>query len=163
REEIEQEQLEARREEIQRFLAGEGLSMAYQPIVNLEDHDVIGVEALARFRSFPMPRPDERIAEARALDLGVHLALPAIPPARGGGGGGGGGRGRGRTPQAPPTLLPVGELLPPGRAVRGPGADPRADGGADGRRDHGARGGRRLRRARTVAGSAPPDGRADRD
>ena len=78
REEIEQEQIEARRDEILRFVAGEGMSMAFQPIVNLEDHDVIGVEALARFRSFPMRRPDEWFAEARALDLGVQLELSTI-------------------------------------------------------------------------------------
>lgn len=78
RQEIEEEQIEARRDEIQRFIAGEGLSMAYQPIVNLEDHDVIGVEALARFRSFPMRRPDEWFAEARGIDLGVDLELAAI-------------------------------------------------------------------------------------
>jgi EAL domain-containing protein (putative c-di-GMP-specific phosphodiesterase class I)/AmiR/NasT family two-component response regulator len=78
RQEIEEEQIEARRDEIHRFIAGEGLSMAYQPIVNLEDHDVIGVEALARFRSFPMRRPDEWFAEARGIDLGVDLELAAI-------------------------------------------------------------------------------------
>ena len=81
REEIEQEQLEARRDEILRFVAGEGMSMAFQPIVNLEDHDVIGVEALARFRSFPMRRPDEWFAEARALDLGVRDRLVQCPGA----------------------------------------------------------------------------------
>ncbi len=78
REEIEQEQLEARRGEILRFVSGEGMSMAFQPIVNLEDHDVVGVEALARFRSFPMRRPDEWFAEARTLDLGVQLELSTI-------------------------------------------------------------------------------------
>src|SRR5439155_10897185 len=90
REEIEQEQIEARRDEILRFVAGEGVSMAFQPIVDLEDHDVIGVEALARFRSVPVRRPDEWVGGARALDLGVPpalatirqaaLGLPKLPP-----------------------------------------------------------------------------------
>ena len=78
REEIELQQVEARRDEIQRFLRGDGLSMAFQPIVNLDDHDVAGVEALARFRSFPLRSPDEWFVEAIALDLGVQLELATI-------------------------------------------------------------------------------------
>jgi EAL domain-containing protein (putative c-di-GMP-specific phosphodiesterase class I) len=78
REEIELQQVEARRDEIQRFLRGDGLSMAFQPIVNLEDHDVAGVEALARFRSFPLRSPHEWFVEAIALDLGVQLELATI-------------------------------------------------------------------------------------
>jgi EAL domain-containing protein (putative c-di-GMP-specific phosphodiesterase class I) len=78
REEIELQQVEARRDEIQRFLRGDGLSMAFQPIVNLDDHDVAGVEALARFRSFPLRSPHEWFVEAIALDLGVQLELATI-------------------------------------------------------------------------------------
>jgi len=90
REEIEREEVEARREEIHRFLKGEGVSMAFQPIVDLDNHDVAGVEALARFRSFPLRSPHEWFAEAIALELGVELEratirsavalLPQLPP-----------------------------------------------------------------------------------
>lgn len=90
KEEIELEARAARADEIHRFLHGEGLSMAFQPIVDLETWTVAGYEALARFRSFPMRGPDEWFAEAMALELGVQLevaairqalaALPHLPP-----------------------------------------------------------------------------------
>ena len=90
REEIEREELEARQGEIRRFLAGEGLTMAYQPIVDLRTRAVVGMEALARFRSLPLRPPDEWFAEAVRLELGVQLelttireavaALPKLPP-----------------------------------------------------------------------------------
>ncbi len=78
REEIEQEQIETRRGEIRRFLEGEGLSMAFQPIVELASGGLVGYEALARFRSFPLRPPDQWFAEATALELGVQLELEAI-------------------------------------------------------------------------------------
>jgi EAL domain-containing protein (putative c-di-GMP-specific phosphodiesterase class I) len=78
KEEIEFEERAARADEIGRFLAGEGLSIAFQPIVDLETWTVAGYEALARFRSFPMRGPDEWFAEAVALELGVQLELAAI-------------------------------------------------------------------------------------
>ena len=63
REEIEREAFEARRHEIRRFTEGEGLSMVFQPIVQLQTHALVGVEALARFRSIPL-RP-RRIGSLR--------------------------------------------------------------------------------------------------
>lgn len=78
KEEIVLEARAARADEIHRFLGGEGLSMAFQPIVDLETWTVAGYEALARFRSFPMRGPDEWFAEAMALELGVQLELAAI-------------------------------------------------------------------------------------
>lgn len=78
RDEIERETLEARRDEIQRFVAGEGVTMAFQPIVDLETRTVVGYEALARFRSIPLRPPDEWFAEAVALELGVQLELTTI-------------------------------------------------------------------------------------
>lgn len=78
REEIEAEQREARRDEIRRFVRGEGLNMVFQPIVDLEDGATVGLEALARFRSFPLRPPDEWFAEAVALELGTHLELATI-------------------------------------------------------------------------------------
>ena len=78
REEIEIEQREAKRDEIRRFVRGEGLSMAFQPIVDLEAGGTVGVEALARFRSIPLRAPDEWFAEAVRLELGTHLELATI-------------------------------------------------------------------------------------
>jgi EAL domain-containing protein (putative c-di-GMP-specific phosphodiesterase class I) len=78
REEIEREQIETRRGEIRRFLDGEGLSIAFQPIVELAAGALVGYEALARFRSFPLRPPDQWFAEATALELGVQLELEAI-------------------------------------------------------------------------------------
>jgi len=78
RDEIERVAEESRRDEIRRFLAGEGLTMAYQPIVDLETRAVVGLEALARFRSIPLRPPDEWFAEAVALELGIQLELVAI-------------------------------------------------------------------------------------
>jgi EAL domain-containing protein (putative c-di-GMP-specific phosphodiesterase class I)/AmiR/NasT family two-component response regulator len=78
REEIEREHQEARRGEIERFLAGDGLSMVFQPVVDLRTRAVVGVEALARFRSLPLRPPNEWFAEAVVLELGVELELAAV-------------------------------------------------------------------------------------
>ncbi len=90
REEIEEEERRARRDEISRFVGGEGLTMAFQPIVDLASREAVGFEALARFRSIPLRAPDEWFAEAVALELGAQLelatigrslaALPHLPP-----------------------------------------------------------------------------------
>ena len=47
--------------------------MAFQPIVDLRTREVVGNEALARFRSLPLRPPDEWFAEAVRLELGVQL------------------------------------------------------------------------------------------
>jgi EAL domain-containing protein (putative c-di-GMP-specific phosphodiesterase class I)/AmiR/NasT family two-component response regulator len=78
REEIEEELRTQRRSEIERFLSGEGLRMAFQPIVDLRTRRVVGTEALARFRSLPLRDPTEWFAEAIRLELGVQLELAAI-------------------------------------------------------------------------------------
>lgn len=78
REEIEQEQRDAARGEVERFVAGDGLSMVYQPIVDLRTRDMVGVEALARFRSLPLRPPNEWFAEAVRHELGVPLELAAV-------------------------------------------------------------------------------------
>ncbi len=78
REEIERDQRSARRGEIDRFLAGDGLTMVFQPIVDLRSREVVGTEALARFRSLPLRPPNEWFAEAVKHELGVQLELLAI-------------------------------------------------------------------------------------
>jgi EAL domain-containing protein (putative c-di-GMP-specific phosphodiesterase class I)/ActR/RegA family two-component response regulator len=78
RAEIEQQERAARAGEIQRFLTGDGLTMAFQPIFDLRSRAVAGMEALARFRSLPLRPPDEWFAEAVALELGVQLELATI-------------------------------------------------------------------------------------
>ena len=78
REEIEQEQRHALRGEIDRFLAGEGVTMVYQPIMELSSRQIVGWEALARFHSLPLRPPNEWFAEAVELELGVQLELMAI-------------------------------------------------------------------------------------
>ncbi|HEY7761783.1 MAG TPA: EAL domain-containing protein [Actinomycetota bacterium] len=92
RDEEVRELLDARRSEIERFVAGDGVSMVFQPIVELATEATVGFEALARFDTSPPKPPDEWFAEAVALSLGVQLelrmvrralrALPRIDPSR---------------------------------------------------------------------------------
>ena len=78
REEIQHQQLAARRGEIDRFLSGSGVTMVYQPIVELRSRAVVGMEALARFHSLPLRPPNEWFAAAVELELGVQLEMMAI-------------------------------------------------------------------------------------
>jgi EAL domain-containing protein (putative c-di-GMP-specific phosphodiesterase class I)/AmiR/NasT family two-component response regulator len=75
REEIEHEEDQALRGDIERFVTGHGVWMVFQPIVDLETRGEIGVEALARFGSIPMKPPDQWFAAATALELGLQLEL----------------------------------------------------------------------------------------
>jgi diguanylate cyclase (GGDEF)-like protein len=68
----------ARREGIRRVLAGDGLSVVLQPIVELDGGRVMAAEALSRFVDEPLRTPDSWFAEAAALGLGVELELVAI-------------------------------------------------------------------------------------
>jgi EAL domain-containing protein (putative c-di-GMP-specific phosphodiesterase class I)/AmiR/NasT family two-component response regulator len=78
REEIEHQQLADRRGEIDRFLSGSGVTMVYQPIVDLRTRAIVGLEALARFHSLPLRPPNEWFAAAVELELGVQLEMMAI-------------------------------------------------------------------------------------
>jgi EAL domain-containing protein (putative c-di-GMP-specific phosphodiesterase class I)/CheY-like chemotaxis protein len=72
---------EERRERLERIRAvvsGAGLSIAYQPIFDLRDDHVVGVEALARFSAEPTRGPDAWFAEAEAVGRGEELELAAI-------------------------------------------------------------------------------------
>ena len=73
----------ARREElagrIRRLIAGEGMDMALQPIVDLASGEIVGAEALARFTGAdgaPIAT-EECFADAHALGLGDELELAA--------------------------------------------------------------------------------------
>jgi EAL domain-containing protein (putative c-di-GMP-specific phosphodiesterase class I)/AmiR/NasT family two-component response regulator len=81
RQDDEREQLDARRGEIERFVAGEGVSMAFQPVVDLASGSTVGLEALARFSSPPPRPPNEWFAEAVSLALGVPLELTTVAQA----------------------------------------------------------------------------------
>ena len=64
---------------IRRLLeGGEGLTMAYQPIVALSSGVIVGVEALARFASGPQRTPDRWFAEAVEIGLGTELQVLAV-------------------------------------------------------------------------------------
>jgi EAL domain-containing protein (putative c-di-GMP-specific phosphodiesterase class I)/ActR/RegA family two-component response regulator len=78
REDAERQQVDARRSEIERFVTGDGVSMAFQPIVDLETKAVVGVEALARFSAAASRPPNEWFAEAVSLALGVQLELATL-------------------------------------------------------------------------------------
>ena len=76
--EIEQQQIAARRGEIDRFLSGHGVTMVFQPIVDLRTRTTAGMEALARFHALPLRPPNEWFAEAVELEVGTPLELMAI-------------------------------------------------------------------------------------
>jgi FOG: EAL domain len=75
-------QAEDRREKERRIRSllekGEGLTMAYQPIVSLESGAIKGVEALARFTLLPKRTPDLWFGEAAEIGLGTQLQLMAV-------------------------------------------------------------------------------------
>jgi EAL domain-containing protein (putative c-di-GMP-specific phosphodiesterase class I) len=77
--------VERRTEEARQTLV-DGLSMAFQPIVDLRDGAPVGYEALARFAAEPYRPPNEWFDEAARLGLGtavelraINLALEALP------------------------------------------------------------------------------------
>jgi EAL domain-containing protein (putative c-di-GMP-specific phosphodiesterase class I)/CheY-like chemotaxis protein len=61
-----------------RFIEGDGLTMAFQPIVDLRGGEITGVEALARFTPPPDWGPTEWFHEAEAVGLRVELELAAL-------------------------------------------------------------------------------------
>jgi EAL domain-containing protein (putative c-di-GMP-specific phosphodiesterase class I) len=62
---------------IRHALEGGILSMAFQPILNIEDHVLAGLEALARFDTTPPRPPDVWFEEAGRVDLQEPLELMA--------------------------------------------------------------------------------------
>ena len=65
-------------ERIRSVLDGEGLSIVFQPIVELSGGDVLAAEALCRFATQPHRPPDRWFAEAVEVNLGVELELAAL-------------------------------------------------------------------------------------
>jgi EAL domain-containing protein (putative c-di-GMP-specific phosphodiesterase class I) len=74
----------ARRERVRarmrRLIGGDGLQVAFQPIVDLSGGQVVGAEALARFTDADGEKiPTERcFLDAHAVDLGIELELAVI-------------------------------------------------------------------------------------
>lgn len=76
--------------QLTRAAAGDGLSIAFQPIVSLPDECVIGYEALARWPAFDSVNPTSVIQRASELDIvdgfdraciegAVNAAVEALP------------------------------------------------------------------------------------
>ena len=65
-------------ERIRRVLACGGLSMVYQPIVELRTGETIGYESLARFADPPYRPPNIWFTEADEVGLGAELELLAV-------------------------------------------------------------------------------------
>jgi EAL domain-containing protein (putative c-di-GMP-specific phosphodiesterase class I) len=65
---------------MRRLIDGDGLDVAFQPIVDLASGQVVGAEALARFTDADgEPLPTERsFLDAHAVDMGVELELAVI-------------------------------------------------------------------------------------
>ena len=70
-----------RRERIERILSDATFSMVFQPIVELRDGRLVGVEALARFDCEPRRPPNEWFADAADVGLGAELELAAVAAA----------------------------------------------------------------------------------
>jgi EAL domain-containing protein (putative c-di-GMP-specific phosphodiesterase class I) len=63
------------RARIERVLTEREYSMVFQPVVDLDDSSIVGVEALARFTTPPRRGPDVWLAEADAVGLLQPLEL----------------------------------------------------------------------------------------
>jgi EAL domain-containing protein (putative c-di-GMP-specific phosphodiesterase class I)/DNA-binding NarL/FixJ family response regulator len=72
------EQRQAAADRIRRAVAGDGLQILFQPILDLRDRRVVGLEALARFSGPPNRSPELWFREAAGLGLGEDLELTAI-------------------------------------------------------------------------------------
>ena len=72
------EQRQAAVDRIRRAVAGDGLQVLFQPILDLRDRRVVGLEALARFSGPPNRSPELWFREAAGLGLGEDLELTAI-------------------------------------------------------------------------------------
>jgi EAL domain-containing protein (putative c-di-GMP-specific phosphodiesterase class I)/DNA-binding NarL/FixJ family response regulator len=62
---------------VRAVIDGSELTMVFQPIVSIQGHGVVGVEALARFDCEPRQSPDVWFMDAVASGLGTELDLAA--------------------------------------------------------------------------------------
>ena len=85
--------LESIRRAVREVLDRDLVEMVFQPVVDLADGTVVGVEALARFRTAERRPPDEWFAAAAAVGLQPELEVAAISAALR------------RLPDLPPTVL----------------------------------------------------------
>lgn len=72
------ERLRTLTERIGRVVADRAITIAYQPIADLRDGRIVGVEALSRFVAEPARGPDAWFAEAREVGLGNELEMTAV-------------------------------------------------------------------------------------
>ena len=82
-ERAERERLEeARRSDLRRairfVLGGDRLRSVFQPIVDVDSREIVGVEALTRFDTEPVRSPAAWFAEASEVGLGPELEIAAI-------------------------------------------------------------------------------------
>ena len=69
-------ELKRRRASLMRkVVEGGGITMVFQPIVDLQTLDIVGLEALARFGGRPVRPPDKWFHEAGALGMRIDLEL----------------------------------------------------------------------------------------
>jgi EAL domain-containing protein (putative c-di-GMP-specific phosphodiesterase class I) len=54
------------------------MGMVFQPIIDLTNHSVVGMEALSRFATEPLRSPDLWFAEAASVGLGPTLEMKAV-------------------------------------------------------------------------------------
>lgn len=60
------------------MLSGDALTMAFQPIADLNSGTIRGVEALTRIYSKPARPPNEWFAEATLVGRGIELEMAAV-------------------------------------------------------------------------------------
>lgn len=77
REEVRAQEHDDRSARVRRAIAGEDLSLVYQPIFRLPSREAVGFEALARFAGEPVRPPDVWFREAAEVGLGLELEIVA--------------------------------------------------------------------------------------
>ncbi len=65
-------------ERIRKLLRSDALDMEFQPVFDLTNAGVVGVEALARFRMQPLRSPDAWFREAASVGLGTDVEMVAV-------------------------------------------------------------------------------------
>ena len=63
---------------VRSVIKDDGLSMVYQPIINVEQNELVGFESLTRFSATPLRGPDVWFSEAASVGLGWELEMRAV-------------------------------------------------------------------------------------